>query len=52
MLFINILVLLKGFIKSITGSVIWVHCVSMGEFRAAIVLIDALIKGIKEIIIM
>ncbi|CAC9978526.1 3-deoxy-D-manno-octulosonic-acid transferase (EC [uncultured Gammaproteobacteria bacterium] len=34
-----------GFIKSITGSVIWVHCVSMGEFRAAIVLIDALIKA-------
>jgi 3-deoxy-D-manno-octulosonic-acid transferase len=22
-----------GFIKSITGRVIWVHCVSMGEFR-------------------
>jgi 3-deoxy-D-manno-octulosonic-acid transferase len=34
-----------GFIKSITGRVIWVHCVSMGEFRAAIVLIDALIKA-------
>lgn len=33
-----------GFIKPITGNVIWVHCVSMGEFRAAIVLIDALIK--------
>ena len=34
-----------GFIKPITGHVIWVHCVSMGEFRAAIVLIDTLITS-------
>ncbi|WXU00796.1 MAG: 3-deoxy-D-manno-octulosonic acid transferase [Catillopecten margaritatus gill symbiont] len=31
-----------GFIEAITADVIWVHCVSVGEFRAAIVLIDAL----------
>ncbi len=34
-----------GFIKTITQPVIWVHCVSVGEFKAAIVLIDALIKA-------
>ncbi len=33
-----------GFIKTIKQPVIWVHCVSVGEFKAAIVLIDALIK--------
>lgn len=33
-----------GFIKAITQPVIWVHCVSVGEFRASIVLIDTLIK--------
>lgn len=33
-----------GFIKAITQPVIWVHCVSVGEFRAVIVLINALIK--------
>lgn len=32
-----------GFISTIKEKVIWVHCVSVGEFRAAIVLIDALI---------
>jgi hypothetical protein len=43
MLFINILVLLKRHLHNY--EYIWVHCVSMGEFRAAIVLIDALIKA-------
>ncbi|SMN00063.1 Lipid IVA 3-deoxy-D-manno-octulosonic acid transferase [often with also] [uncultured Candidatus Thioglobus sp.] len=33
-----------GFIDPISGSTIWLHCVSVGEFRAAIPLIDALIK--------
>lgn len=33
-----------GLIKAISSPVIWVHCVSVGEFRAAIILIDALIK--------
>ncbi|CAB5497339.1 3-deoxy-D-manno-octulosonic acid transferase (EC (EC [Bathymodiolus thermophilus thioautotrophic gill symbiont] len=33
-----------GFVSSIPEGVIWVHCVSVGEFRAATVLIDALIK--------
>jgi 3-deoxy-D-manno-octulosonic-acid transferase len=32
-----------GFISKIPVPIIWVHCVSVGEFRAAIVLIDALI---------
>ncbi len=32
-----------GFVNAIQADVIWVHCVSVGEFRAAIVLIDALI---------
>lgn len=32
-----------GFIKPIKAQVIWVHCVSVGELRAAIVLIDVLI---------
>jgi 3-deoxy-D-manno-octulosonic-acid transferase len=32
-----------GFIDAIQDNVIWVHCVSVGEFKAAIVLIDALI---------
>lgn len=32
-----------GFISTIKEEVIWVHCVSVGEFRAAVVLIDALI---------
>ncbi len=33
-----------GFIKPIDASCVWVHCVSVGEFRAAIALIDALVK--------
>ncbi|SMN11538.1 Lipid IVA 3-deoxy-D-manno-octulosonic acid transferase [often with also] [uncultured Candidatus Thioglobus sp.] len=33
-----------GFVEPISGSTIWLHCVSVGEFRAAIPLIDALIK--------
>ncbi|SFV85519.1 Lipid IVA 3-deoxy-D-manno-octulosonic acid transferase [often with also] [hydrothermal vent metagenome] len=32
-----------GIFSTVKGDVIWVHCVSVGEFRAAIVLIDALI---------
>ncbi len=34
-----------GFINKIPVPIIWVHCVSVGEFRAAIVLIDELIKN-------
>jgi 3-deoxy-D-manno-octulosonic-acid transferase len=33
-----------GFVDIIPEGIIWVHCVSVGEFRAATVLIDALIK--------
>ncbi len=33
-----------GLIARIQAPVIWVHCVSMGEFKAAIVIIDQLIK--------
>ncbi len=33
-----------GLISKIKTPVIWVHCVSMGEFKAAIVIIDQLIK--------
>ncbi|QKQ23894.1 lipid IV(A) 3-deoxy-D-manno-octulosonic acid transferase [Candidatus Ruthia endofausta] len=33
-----------GLIAKIQVPVIWVHCVSMGEFKAAIVIIDQLIK--------
>ncbi|KAA0441715.1 MAG: 3-deoxy-D-manno-octulosonic acid transferase, partial [Candidatus Thioglobus sp.] len=34
-----------GFINAIQGNTIWVHCVSVGEFMAAISLIDALIAS-------
>ncbi len=34
-----------GFINKIPVPIIWVHCVSVGEFRAATVLIDQLIKN-------
>ncbi|WPE15993.1 lipid IV(A) 3-deoxy-D-manno-octulosonic acid transferase [Candidatus Thioglobus autotrophicus] len=33
-----------GLIQKISTPTIWVHCVSVGEFRAAITLIDTLIK--------
>ena len=33
-----------GFIDSIPMSIIWIHCVSVGEFRASITLIDELIN--------
>ncbi|MBW5290688.1 MAG: Lipid IVA 3-deoxy-D-manno-octulosonic acid transferase [Candidatus Ruthia sp. Asou_11_S2] len=33
-----------GLIAKIQVPVIWVHCVSMGEFKAAIIIIDQLIK--------
>ncbi|SMN15679.1 Lipid IVA 3-deoxy-D-manno-octulosonic acid transferase [often with also] [uncultured Candidatus Thioglobus sp.] len=33
-----------GFISKIPVPVIWIHCVSVGEFRASITLIDTLIK--------
>ena len=33
-----------GFVNVIPKGVVWVHCVSVGEFRAATILIDALIK--------
>jgi 3-deoxy-D-manno-octulosonic-acid transferase len=33
-----------GFIQKNTLPVIWIHCVSVGEFRASITLIDTLIK--------
>jgi len=33
-----------GFINEIPVPIIWIHCVSVGEFRASIPLIDALIK--------
>ncbi|MBC8494303.1 MAG: lipid IV(A) 3-deoxy-D-manno-octulosonic acid transferase [Candidatus Thioglobus sp.] len=33
-----------GFVQKIDTPVIWIHCVSVGEFRAAITLIDTLIK--------
>ncbi|MDC9727426.1 MAG: lipid IV(A) 3-deoxy-D-manno-octulosonic acid transferase [Candidatus Thioglobus sp.] len=33
-----------GFVKKIPMPVIWIHCVSVGEFRASISLIDTLIK--------
>lgn len=33
-----------GLIAKIQAPIIWVHCVSVGEFRAAIVVIDQLIK--------
>ncbi|MBE8190402.1 MAG: 3-deoxy-D-manno-octulosonic acid transferase, partial [Candidatus Thioglobus sp.] len=34
-----------GFIKPIKNPVVWVHCVSMGEFLSAKVLIDSLLKN-------
>lgn len=34
-----------GFINKIPVPIVWVHCVSVGEFRAAIVLIDQLINN-------
>ncbi len=34
-----------GFINKIPVPIIWVHCVSVGEFRAATVLIDQLIQN-------
>ena len=37
-----------GFIHKIPVPVIWVHCVSVGEFRAATVLIDQLINNYPE----
>ncbi len=33
-----------GFVPKNHAAVIWIHCVSVGEFRAAITLIDTLIK--------
>ena len=33
-----------GFVNKIPVPIIWLHCVSVGEFRAAIVLIDQLIE--------
>lgn len=33
-----------GFIPKLSGASIWLHCVSVGEFRAAIPLIDQLIQ--------
>jgi 3-deoxy-D-manno-octulosonic-acid transferase len=33
-----------GFINKIPVPIIWIHCVSVGEFRASIILIDVLIK--------
>jgi len=33
-----------GFVQKINAPVIWIHCVSVGEFRASITLIDTLIK--------
>ena len=33
-----------GFINEIPVPIIWIHCSSIGEFRASIPLIDALIK--------
>ena len=33
-----------GFVQKINTPVIWIHCVSVGEFRASITLIDTLIK--------
>ncbi len=33
-----------GFISKIPVPIIWIHCVSVGEFRASITLIDTLIK--------
>jgi len=37
-----------GFVDKIPVPIIWVHCVSVGEFRAAIVLIDQLIQNYPE----
>ncbi len=37
-----------GFINKIPVPIIWVHCVSVGEFRAATVLIDQLIKSYPD----
>lgn len=37
-----------GFISATSQHIIWVHCVSVGEFRAATVLIDKLIKDYPE----
>ncbi len=37
-----------GFINKIPVPIIWVHCVSVGEFRAATVLIDQLIKNYPD----
>lgn len=39
-----------GLIKPIKDEVIWVHCVSVGEFLAAKVLIDALLKKHKVLV--
>jgi 3-deoxy-D-manno-octulosonic-acid transferase len=33
-----------GFINKIPVPIIWIHCVSVGEFKASIILVDALIK--------
>jgi len=37
-----------GFINKIPVPIIWIHCVSVGEFRASITLIDQLIKNYPE----
>ncbi len=37
-----------GFINKIPVPIIWIHCVSVGEFRASITLIDRLIKDYPE----
>ena len=33
-----------GFVNKLQGKVIWIHCVSVGEFNAAKPLIDQLLK--------
>jgi len=38
-----------GFVTKTTGKVIWIHCVSVGEFNAARPLIDQLFKEISLI---
>ncbi len=37
-----------GWVRTNTAPVIWIHCVSVGEFRAAIVLIDRLLERHPE----
>ena len=37
-----------GFVTKTTGKVIWIHCVSVGEFNAARPLIDQLFKDFSD----